>query len=143
MGGCNEGFHVLDDFGCEAFLAPGVPRADPCKQGRNEGMALVRENPSMRPLPKKLGGAELLLWAALDERVTATDYCTRIVAGGVVGPAAALAICVYPQQAGFYLFHCNEAWEVKADTWHDTLELAQRQAEAEYAGVSALWRTRG
>lgn len=41
--GQNAGFHVLDDFVCEAIHAPGVPLADPAKQGRNEGMAVVEE----------------------------------------------------------------------------------------------------
>ena len=39
----NAGFHVLDDFVCEAIHAPSVPLADPTKQGRNEGMAVVEE----------------------------------------------------------------------------------------------------
>jgi hypothetical protein len=39
----NEGFRMLDDFVCEAILAPGIPQADPRKQGSNAGMQLVEE----------------------------------------------------------------------------------------------------
>lgn len=34
----NEGFCMLDDFVCQAILGPGVPQADPTKQGKNEGI---------------------------------------------------------------------------------------------------------
>lgn len=97
----------------------------------------------MPPPPKKLNGADVLLWAPIDETVSPTGFCTHSVHGEVLGPAAGLAICAYfdkvPQ---YYLFHCDELWRVIADTWHDTLELAQRQAEGEYKGISALWRPR-
>lgn len=41
--GRNQGFHVLDEFACEAIHAPSVPPADVAKQGRNEGMAVIEE----------------------------------------------------------------------------------------------------
>lgn len=47
-----------------------------------------------------------------------------------------LAICRH-DEAAFYLFHCNDLWQVIADTWHETLEAAMRQAEFEYRGVRA------
>ena len=39
----NEGFRMLDDFVCEAILAPGIPQADSRKQGSNQGMQIVEE----------------------------------------------------------------------------------------------------
>jgi hypothetical protein len=39
----NQGFHVLDEFVCEAIHAPSVPLANPANQGRNEGMSVVQE----------------------------------------------------------------------------------------------------
>ena len=39
----NEGFRVLDDFVCDAIHAPGIPQADPRKQGRNEGIRVIEE----------------------------------------------------------------------------------------------------
>src|SRR5205809_6751099 len=41
--GRNEGFHVLDDFVCEAIHNPSLPLANPANQGRNEGMTVVEE----------------------------------------------------------------------------------------------------
>lgn len=41
--GRNEGFHVLDEFVCEAIHAPSVPLANPANQGRNGGMSVVEE----------------------------------------------------------------------------------------------------
>jgi hypothetical protein len=91
-----------------------------------------------------LGGAHVLLWAPIDQTVTPTGFCTHLNHGGQsIEPAAALAVCVPPEEPPqYYLFHCDPSWRVLADTWHETLELAQRQAEAEYRGVSALWRPR-
>jgi hypothetical protein len=97
----------------------------------------------MGPPPKALDGADLLVWATLDEWVTPTGYCSHSVAGADLGPADALAVCVYADRTReYYLFHCDRQWQVLTDTLHDTLELAQRQAEAEYAGVSGRWRLR-
>jgi hypothetical protein len=61
----------------------------------------------------------------------------------LVGPAAALAICQYEGEDGFYLFGCNGAWQVVTDTWHSTLDEAIRQAEFEYPGISACWKSLG
>lgn len=56
--GRNEGFHVLDDFVCEAIPSPSVSRADPAKLGRNDGMfvveELVHECGSQQPPPSSL-----------------------------------------------------------------------------------------
>lgn len=41
--GRNEGFHVLDEFVCEAIHAPTVPLANPANQGQNEGMSVAEE----------------------------------------------------------------------------------------------------
>ena len=41
--GHNRGFHVLDDFVCDAIHPPAVPLANPANQGRNEGMFVIAE----------------------------------------------------------------------------------------------------
>lgn len=41
--GQNSGFHVLEDFVCDAIHGPSVPLANPANQGHNEGMAVVEE----------------------------------------------------------------------------------------------------
>ena len=56
--GRNEGFHVLDDFVCEAIHAPSVPLANPANQGRNEGMSVVDEVAFDGPGENKPGGRE-------------------------------------------------------------------------------------
>jgi hypothetical protein len=41
--GHNQGFHVLDEFVCDAIPEPSIPLATPLNQGRNEGMSVVEE----------------------------------------------------------------------------------------------------
>lgn len=52
---------------------------------------------------------------------------------------AGLAICRYPDQAGFHWFGCDAEWQNVTDTRHETLETAQQQAEFEYEGVGGTW----
>jgi hypothetical protein len=56
-----------------------------------------------------------------------------------MGPMAGLAICQYAGQDAFYLFGCDADWQNVTDTWHQTLDDAQHQAEFEYEGVSKTW----
>jgi hypothetical protein len=39
----HEGFRMLDDFICDAIHEPGVSQADPKKQGKNEGIQVLKE----------------------------------------------------------------------------------------------------
>lgn len=41
--GLNKGFHVLDEFVCEAIHAPSVPVPSHANKGRNPGMSVVKE----------------------------------------------------------------------------------------------------
>jgi hypothetical protein len=86
----------------------------------------------------KLGGAVVLKTARIFPAAH-TGNALHIVAGSSVGPASRLAIAHYPDRAGFYLFHCDESWSVLADTWHESVEDAEAQAEFEYAGSSNAW----
>ena len=94
----------------------------------------------MKEIPKEVGGARVVLYTPIDERHRHTGNCQQIVAGVLMGPAAGLAICQYEGEDCFYLFGCDEDWEVETDTWHQTLAEAKAQAEFEYEGVSATWR---
>ncbi len=96
----------------------------------------------MPPPPKQLDGADVLLWASL-EGATPTGRTAHYRDGQLQEPAQALAICRYGQDAGWYLFYCDEAWYVRNDTYHDSVEAAKEQAEFEYDGVSALWQPAG
>ena len=41
--GQNEGFHVLDDFVCDAIHNPSIALGNPANQGRNEGISVEEE----------------------------------------------------------------------------------------------------
>jgi hypothetical protein len=56
-----------------------------------------------------------------------------------LGPFAGLAVCQYAGEHTCYLFYCDGAWRPLTDTWHATLEDAQRQAEFEFEHVSRSW----
>jgi hypothetical protein len=89
--------------------------------------------------PDIVGGARVICFSPIDDRHRHTGNTRQIVAGGLAGPISGLAICQYPGEDLFYLFGCDEQWESVTDTWHQTLEEAQSQAQFEYEGVSKTW----
>jgi hypothetical protein len=95
----------------------------------------------MKRVPKEIDGATVDMHTSIDGRHRATGKCRQIVNGMIMSPASGLVICHYEGEDGFYLFSCDENWNVVTDTLHDTLEGAQAQAEFEYEGVSATWQT--
>lgn len=90
--------------------------------------------------PRELGGLEVVCWTQVDARHRPTGFTRHVVAGKVIGPAECLAICRAEQGTACYLFYCTADWQIVTDTWHETLETAKRQAEAEYQGTSGTWR---
>lgn len=56
-----------------------------------------------------------------------------------MGAMAGLIICFNESEQAFYLFGCDEDWQVVTDTWHQTLDEAKHQAEFEYEGISKTW----
>ena len=93
--------------------------------------------------PAKLDGATVLAFSLLDGAVTPTGYTRHVIGGEPLGAVFALAIARYETDSGFYLFYCDATWQVRTDTYHESFAIAQRQAEFEFAGVTALWRNRG
>ncbi len=91
--------------------------------------------------PAERQGARVVRYAILDERCKPTGNCLHRVGGRVAGPAAYLAICQCKGEGSYYLVYCDSAWQVVTDTWHETLEDAERQAELEYDGVSRCWQS--
>jgi hypothetical protein len=87
-----------------------------------------------------LNGLKLVAWSPVDARHTATSKTRHLVAGEVLGPSQALAICYDPDTAAYFLFRCDDAWAVLADTWHQSLDEARAQGEFEYAGVNSTWQ---
>ena len=49
------------------------------------------------------------------------------------------AICLSSQDDGYYLFSCDESWEVMYDTWHGSVEEVKSQAEFEHPGIGDRW----
>ena len=93
----------------------------------------------MVPPPPILNGARVIRYAIVDDTVTPTGKTVhRFHLGGVMGPAAALAICQNDEEECYYLFYCDAEWNVLTDGWHESLELALRQADFEYRGLSFM-----
>jgi hypothetical protein len=93
----------------------------------------------MVPPPPIFDGARVLRYAIVDEAVTPTGNTVhRFHPSGAMGPAAALAVCQYDGEDPCYLFYCDAEWRVLTDTWHESFELAMRQAEFEYRGISFI-----
>src|ERR1700759_1205068 len=94
----------------------------------------------MRPPPRQIDGANVLLWIA-DLAVRPTGRTTHRFGSAVLGPAAALAICQYDGDSQFCLFYCDVDWKARTDTCHSSLQDAKHQAEFEYEGVTELWQS--
>ena len=90
-------------------------------------------------VPTIIGGAPVILYSRIDERHTSTEACRHFVDGQLIGPAWGLAICQFDGDDGFYLFRCSDDFTPVTDTYHDSIEEAKEQAEAEYRGVSQTW----
>ena len=93
----------------------------------------------MKECPEIVGEAQVLLYTPIDERHKFTGNCKQIVAGQLMGPMQGLAICQYKTEDSYYLFGCDENWEVITDGWHERIEDAIKQAEFEYKGTQNTW----
>ena len=94
----------------------------------------------MSSCPTAIGNAKVVCYTFIDERHKHTGNTTQIVNGVVLGSAAGLAICQCFNDSSFYLFACDDNWNVCSDTWHETLDAAIAQAEFEYAGSQQTWQ---
>ena len=93
--------------------------------------------------PEFLDGARVLEVAFVDDRVTHTGRTNHWRNGELLPAARALVIAAYDDTADeFYLFYCDEDWNVRNDTYHTTLHEARSQAEYEYSGITAVWVSR-
>src|SRR5665213_1928917 len=95
----------------------------------------------MKPPPEELNDAKICLYSVIDHRHKPTGGCKHTVGGEVMGTASALAICQYADQNDYYLFYCDEDWQVLNDTWCQTIDDALNQAEFEYTGVKETFQT--
>jgi len=89
-------------------------------------------------MPDFIGNASVICYAVIN-LVIPTGNTQHFKNGRPLGLAYGLAICQSQPAQGYYLFCCDDNWKEFADTWHETIEDAQDQAEYEYAGVSNNW----
>ena len=82
------------------------------------------------PVPQIIGGARVVAFAIINLALP-RDSTIRLAYGA--------AICKHDSGNGYYLFFCGDNWHEFADTWHESIEEAQDQAEFEYAGITANW----
>ena len=90
---------------------------------------------------RSLGGRKVICFARLAKGIRKTEKTTHNLTGG--DPADFKGLVIVEERAGaaYYLFYCNEQWEVLTDTWHRTLDDAKSQAEFEFEGVAQAWES--
>lgn len=92
----------------------------------------------MESAPSHIGGMQVVLWSALDDRHQTTGKTRHLVATRQVHSPSGLAICSEAAES-FFLFLCDAAWRPIADTWHESLDAARAQAEFEFTNLSSSW----
>ncbi|MEQ8848132.1 hypothetical protein [Botrimarina sp.] len=97
----------------------------------------------MTNAPRSSDGAEVICFVELDETTPPTGNCTHSVNGAEFPPVsfAGLIVAQYAGEKSFFLFYCDDGWNVITDTWHQTLEDAISQANFEFENLSNRWAT--
>lgn len=90
--------------------------------------------------PIKLDHADLIAFLVLNEKNHRTGFAQHFVNGNFAMDFNALAICKYEGSPGFYLFYCDNNWNVITDTYHATVEEAIEQTESEYSNTKGEWK---
>lgn len=88
----------------------------------------------MSAVPLFLAGLPVVAWTTLGPPHRPSGGAREFARGKPFVPAG-LAIC-REAGTGFYLFGCDGEWNTVTDTWHETVEDAQHQAEFEYEGIA-------
>lgn len=91
----------------------------------------------MSAVPLFLAGLPVLMYAFVDPRYGPTGGAAEFMRGERFVPAA-LAIC-RDSEGGVFLFGCDASWATVTDTWHETVDDAQHQAEHNYPGIGERW----
>lgn len=68
-----------------------------------------------------------------------TGKTKHIIEGSVVSSFYKLQIAQYNKDSGYYLFYLDEDDDVVTDTYHDTIEHAERQADFEFEVKPEEW----
>ena len=82
-----------------------------------------------------IDGARVLKAARLDG-TRATGVTRHFRDGTLQTDFTRLALVQYDDDHGVYLFYCDDAWNCLTDTFHSDIADAERQAAAEFEGVS-------
>jgi len=90
--------------------------------------------------PTELDEAKVLFIAEIANDVSATGKAAHFSGNETLPKPRFLAIAQYPGDSGFYLFYCDDAWNVMTDTLHMTIAEAKEQAEFEFYGISNHWK---
>ncbi|WP_457617715.1 hypothetical protein [Lutibacter sp.] len=90
-------------------------------------------------IPKKIGGANLIEYLVLNKKHKWTVKTEHFISGKLVNEFYALAICQYESSNEFYLFYCDENWNEKTDTLHDSIKDAKDQADFEFENTISNW----
>ena len=94
----------------------------------------------MRLPPCQLDGAELILWAVSDrDNYHTIPYGTNPLNENVVS-VKAMAICRYTDGDCYYLFKCDQEWDVVSDWDTASVEEAQAIAQAHTIDETIVWR---
>lgn len=89
--------------------------------------------------PTNFGDSKTLSYIFLNETHIKTGNTRHFVMGELVQEINGLAICKYEKDAGYYLFYCNQDWEIITDTYHNSIEDAKKQAEFEFINSIQSW----
>ncbi len=89
--------------------------------------------------PPVLASARVVEYAVLGHSVRYSGHSSLFVEGKELGPVPRLAICQPFGEAQFFLFHCDEDWEVLGGEPYESVTEAKGRAERIYPGVSACW----
>jgi hypothetical protein len=79
--------------------------------------------------PETIGGLRVVQWVTLGPR-----------APGNSENVSRLAICHDENEDAFFLFHCDDLWQVVWDSWFQTIEEAALEANSQYPGLRSVWR---
>lgn len=94
----------------------------------------------MNSPPKYLGSTKVLEFTPIDDRHQTLAAAKLEVAGMVSGPARYLAICLDESEQGYYLYFCDEHWNIWNDLWFAEIQDAKDYVESdEYSGTSSTW----
>ena len=78
--------------------------------------------------PDILDGAKVFFFSSKDDYGVMFD-----TEGNEVALFKYLAICKYDNSEGYYLFKCNEEYEVESDSLWDSIEMCMSVASASYS----------